>query len=320
VVKHTLDLALLRGSLVRGKVTEEGTGKPVAGAQVRYVAQQDNPNLNAAGAGPYNFANGRDMVATGADGTFRIAGLPGRGYLLIEGPDADYVLRENGGQRQLFQGKRGGAPWRSHGFVALDLQPDAEPPEAAVTLRRGVTLEGAVAGPDGQAVGDLQVFCRFEGFSTHPVKVRGNHFELHGCNPEEKITVVFFDAVKSWGATATLSAGEAGGKPVRVTMAPCGSAQVRFLDKEGKPLADFYPGLFLVLAPKEGETEAQTLQVVSPFRKLGPHTDGDGSCTFSTLIPGATYRFGYAEIATTFTAEAGKAVKVPDVVVQHPPN
>jgi RNA polymerase sigma factor (sigma-70 family) len=319
VVKHTLDLALLRGSLVRGKVTEEGTGKPVAGALVRYVAQQDNPNLNAAGAGPYNFANGRDMVATGADGTFRIAGLPGRGYLLIEGPDADYVLRENGGQRLLFQGKRGGPPWRSHGFVALDLKPDAEPLEAAVALRRGVTIEGELAGNDGKAISDLQVFCRLEGFSTHPVKVRGTRFELHGCDPEEKITVVFFDAVKSWGATATLSVREAGCTPVRVALAPCGSAQVRFLDKEGKPLADFYPGLFLVLAPKEGETEAQTLQVVSPFRRLGPHTDGEGSCTFSTLIPGATYRFGYADIATTFTAEAGKAMKMPDVVVPHSP-
>jgi RNA polymerase sigma factor (sigma-70 family) len=314
-VKHTLHLALPRGSLVRGKVTEEGTDKAVAGAQVRYVAQRDNPNLKIAEAGRFNFAAGNDMVATGADGTFRIAGLPGRGYLLIEGPHADYVLRENGGQRQLFEGQRGGPPWRSHGFVPLDLKPDAEPPEAAVVLRRGATIEGEVAGPDGQAFNDLQVFCWLEGFSTHPVKVRGNRFELHGCDPEEKITVGFFDAAKRWGATATLSAG---GKPVRVALAPCGSAQVRFLDKEGKPLANFYPGLFLVLAPKEGDTEEQTLQVAAPFRKVGPHTDGDGFCTFSTLIPGGTYRFGYAEIATTFTAEAGKTVKVPDVVVQHP--
>jgi hypothetical protein len=149
--------------------------------------------------------------------------------------------------------------------------------------------------------------------------VRGNRFALHGCDPREKITVVLFDATKCWGATATLSAGEAGGKPVSVVLAPCGSAQVRFLDKEGKPLADFYPGLFLVLAPRERETAAQTLQVAAPFRKVGPHTDGDGYCTFSTLIPGATYRFGYAEIETTFTAEAGTTVKVPDVIVPHPP-
>jgi protocatechuate 3,4-dioxygenase beta subunit len=319
VVKHTLDLALPRGVLVRGKVTDEKTGQPVAGAQVRYFAQYDNPSLKAGETGPYNFANGRDMVATGADGTFRIAGRPGAGYLLIEGPDADYVLRENGGQQRLFNGKRGGQPWRSHGFVALDLKPGAGPAEAAVALRKGVTIKGEAAGPEGRAVNELQVFCQLEGFNTHPVKVRGNRFELHGCDPEESITVLFFDATNRWGATAKLSAKEAGEKPVRVRLSPCGSARARFLDKEGKPLADFYPGLFLVLAPKQGDTAAQTLSIASPFRKLGPHTDGDGCCTFTTLIPGATYQFGYAEIQTTFTAEPGKTVKLPDIVVKRTP-
>ena len=102
-------------------------------------------------------------------------------------------------------------------------------------------------------------------------------------------------------------------------LAPCGAARARFLDKEGKPLVNFYPGLFLVLAPGQGDTAAQTLPIASPFRKVGPHTDDDGVCTFSTLIPGATYQFGYAEIRTTFTAEPGKTVKVPDVVFKRAP-
>jgi RNA polymerase sigma factor (sigma-70 family) len=318
-VKHTLDLELPRGVLVRGKVTDESTGKPVEGAQVRYFAQLDNPNVKAEENGPYNFANGRDMTATDADGIFRIAARPGAGYLLVEGPDAEYVLRENGGQRRLFEGKRGGQPWRSHGFVALDFKPGAEPVDATVSLRKGVTISGEVTGPEGRDVGDLQVFCRLEGFNTHPVKVRGSRFELHGCDPEEAITVLFFDAANNWGAAAKMSAKDAGGKPARVRLAPCGSAQARFLDKEGKPLGDFYPGLFLVLADRQGDTAAQTLQVAAPFRKLGPHTDADGYCTFSTLIPGATYQFGHAEIKTTFTAEPDKILKVPDIVVQQTP-
>src|SRR5262249_23921311 len=159
----------------------------------------------------------------------------------IEGPDADYVLRENGGQQRLFTGKRGGQPWRSHGFVALDLEIGAEPAEAAVALRRGTTITGEVVGPEGRPVGDLQVFCQPEGFNTPPVRVRGNRFELHGCDPEQSIPVMFFDAANLWGTTATLSAREAADKPVRVPLAPCGSARARFLDKEGKPLADFYP-------------------------------------------------------------------------------
>ena len=129
---------------------------------------------------------------------------------------------------------------------------------------------------------------------------------------------MFFDAKNQWGNTVEMSARKAGEGPLRMRLKPCGSARVRFLDAEGKPLADFYPGLFLELAPKHGDLSAQTLQVASPFRKTGPHTDEQGRCTLSTLIPGATYEFGHAEIQTTITAEAGKTVKVPDVVVNDP--
>jgi RNA polymerase sigma factor (sigma-70 family) len=316
-VKHTLELALPRGVLVRGSVTDEATGRPVAGAQVSYMAQLlNNPNLKPEELGGQNFVNGRDMTGTAPDGTFRIACRPGPGYLLVEGPDADYVLRENGGDERLLRGKRGGHPWYSHGFAALDLKAGAEPLDLKVTLRKGITLTGEVVGPDGRAVEDLQVFCRLQGLSTHPVQVRGHRFELHGCDPEETVTVMFLDAANRWGATARLSARGAGGKRVRVRLAPCGSARARFLDKSGMLLPDFYPGLFLVLAPKQDDTRAATLQIISPFRKVGPHTDKAGFCTFDALIPGATYQFGHAEIQATITAEGGKTVKLPDIVVE----
>jgi hypothetical protein len=127
---------------------------------------------------------------------------------------------------------------------------------------------------------------------------------------------MFFDAKNQWGNTVELSARTADGKPMRVRLKPCGSARVRFLDGEGKPLADFYPGLFLELAPKRSDLLAQTRQVASPFRKTGPHTDEQGRCTLSALIPGATYHFGHAEIATTFRAESGTPQQLPDVVLK----
>jgi hypothetical protein len=315
-VRHSLDFALPRGVLVRGRVTEQEAGRPVAGARVQYFAQMfNNPNLPP-DLGSNNFANGRNAVTSGPDGTFQIACLPGPGYLLVEGPGPDYVLCENGGQDRLFYGKPGGPPWYAHGFAALELKLGAEPAEVAVTFREGVTLRGEVTGPSGRPAGDLQVFCRLEGFGTHPVKVRGHRFELHGCDPEEALTVVCFDAKEQCGATVTVSARQAGEKPVAVRLAPCGSARVRFVNAEGKPRADFVPGLFLVLAPPRGVVQAKTLQVASPFRRLGPHTDDQGYCNFPVLVPGATYRFGHAEIQTTFTAEAGRTLQVQDVVVK----
>ena len=37
-IEQSADIALLRGVVVRGKITEEGTGRPVAGAVVRVTS------------------------------------------------------------------------------------------------------------------------------------------------------------------------------------------------------------------------------------------------------------------------------------------
>ncbi len=79
------------------------------------------------------------------------------------------------------------------------------------------------------------------------------------------------------------------------------------------------PGLFLQLAPKRGGLRAHTHQVASPFDKSGPHSDEQGWCTLTSLIPGATYQFGHKEIETTFRAKAGEMLKLPDVVMKTRP-
>ena len=63
--------------VVRGKVTEEGTGRPVAGAVVRfapYRSPRRPPGMSSIAA------------ATGPDGTYRVAAPPGPGYLVVAGP------------------------------------------------------------------------------------------------------------------------------------------------------------------------------------------------------------------------------------------
>jgi protocatechuate 3,4-dioxygenase beta subunit len=318
-VKHRIDLALPRGVLVRGRVTEKDSGNPVAGSYVIYKAQFDNPNAKRAEAGVQNFNNGRNAVTCGEDGSFQIACLPGAGYLTVEGPAPDYILNENGGYDRLFLGKRGGQPWLSHGFAAVDLRVGDKPTEIGFALTEGVTLRAAASGPDGRQVGDLQVFCKLQTFAASPVQIRGNRVELHGCDAEKEVRVMIFDAKNQWGATVEMSKKRAGDKPMSVRLEPCGSARVRFLDAEGKPLANFYPGLFLELAPKHGDLRAQTDQIFSPFRKSGPHTDEQGYCTLTALIPGATYQFGYTEIDSPFVAKAGEVLKLPDRIIKTRP-
>ncbi len=99
-VEHPVDLALPRGVMVRGKVTEDGSGRPVAGATVMYVRPM------AAGARLKSDGSARP-AETRADGSFRLAILPQAGHLVVQAPSDDYVLREIGSDL-FFQGRGGG--------------------------------------------------------------------------------------------------------------------------------------------------------------------------------------------------------------------
>ena len=76
-VEQSVDLALPRGVVVRGKVTEEGTGRPVAGAVVR-IAPYRSPAADRRGlVRPRGDGSGRHLSRRRAAG----AGLPGRAGL-----------------------------------------------------------------------------------------------------------------------------------------------------------------------------------------------------------------------------------------------
>ena len=85
-VEYTFDLSLSRGVVIRGKVTEEGSGKPVAGARISF------PPQGRAVGGQSGTLNGE--AASEADGAFQLAVRPGPGTLVVLGPSDEYVLQE----------------------------------------------------------------------------------------------------------------------------------------------------------------------------------------------------------------------------------
>jgi len=93
-LEQSFDIALPRGVLIHGKVTEEGSGKPVPGASVVFVPRAEKRNRQNRGH-------------SAADGSFQIGATPGPGNLFISGPSDDYVLREID-NRMVDQGEPGG--------------------------------------------------------------------------------------------------------------------------------------------------------------------------------------------------------------------
>src|SRR5262249_52883970 len=87
-VATRVDFALPKGVLVRGRITEAGTGRPVAGAAVHHQAQQRNNPYFIKG-NPSVFNPDEQKVISAADGTFRMGIMPGPGHLLVKGPTAN---------------------------------------------------------------------------------------------------------------------------------------------------------------------------------------------------------------------------------------
>jgi RNA polymerase sigma factor (sigma-70 family) len=340
-VQQEIDLALPRGVLVRGKITEEPSGKPVAGAIVDFFPQGDGN----AGLRDDVHTGWRTAVTSGSDGTFQIGVPPCVSYLLIQGPTFDYIHRE------LFETlphviseKAVGHRLYPDAWVKLDLKPRAEPEELTIKLRRGATVEGRLLGPDGKPVPRASMLCRLHATAGYghqwqhqPVDVYGGRFKLQGCDPNGTYPVLFLDIDHQWGAAVEISGKQAGAEPVTVHLARCGTAKARLLNSQGKPVKGFptLPNLIwlqLVVTPGTHWADRRLAEKTVLADELGVcfvdhkhywdlRSDAEGRCTFPALIPGATYRIIGQGIAADkifqkdFTVESGQVLDLGDVTI-----
>jgi protocatechuate 3,4-dioxygenase beta subunit len=322
----SLDVALPRGVLIRGKVTEEGSGIPVPGARVDFSSRADRQNRQLGGV----------SVNTASDGSFQLAARPGPGNLFINGPNADYVFKEIGNQMTSADPR----PHRmyAHAHAVLDLKPGVDANEIHVALRRGVTVKGEVRGPVNEPVPNASMISPvildrkrlvetiiFTGFQR---ATREGQFELHGLDPEVEVPVYFIDPARKLGAFVKLSGksialmtiANRGVKlsakiafpeksavrgPIMIGLEPCGAAQARIVDPEGEPVAGHLPrGIAIMMVVSPGAPAnaarfnaslrfAEELRVssVDPINhKAQLVCDAEGRLTVPALIPGATYR------------------------------
>jgi hypothetical protein len=318
-VKHEVELKLPKGVMVRGKVTEAGSDKPVAGAVVSYYVRDDNPFAR----GPivsWRTVPG-EFVQTKADGTFEAAVYPGKGHLMVKGPTPDYVMK------LIKYGELGPTvgDMYTHAVTAVDLKADADAPEVNLKLQRGVKIAGRVVDADGKPVKQAVLFYHdhlkddpdrayqayYFGFNLEPVYVKDGRFELTGCDPKKNLRVVVLDRKNQIGGLATLSPEEQKDEPT-IRLEPCAKATFRCVDEKGKPFPIKRVGdpLFIVLDTESHNPLNQADLLGMERREFEP--DEKGRVTITGLIPGADYRarFGTEDI---IKAEAGKTHDLGDM-------
>jgi hypothetical protein len=294
---------LRRGVLVRGRVTEAGSGKPVAGARVQFNDRGGKHIAGGIGASRLNTA------LSEADGRFELPVPPAPGHLLVLGPTPDYVPVESSSQ-ELERGKPGIKRLYADAIVPLDGRPDGSEQTVDIRLRRGVTLLGRVLRPDDKPAEYCIVFSRSYGFSGYMLYDRPDllactegRFEMPGCDPDRTHTAYLFDSTRRLGATVELTKANVT-EPALVRLRPCGSARARLVDAGGKPLVKYRPmftyvltdgapqRLYMNVGANEYPLEADQGWVADLDWDLfrGVETDADGRVTFPALVPGLKYR------------------------------
>jgi hypothetical protein len=341
-LEQVVDLALPRGVRVRGRVVEEGTGRPVAGARISYLSVPDKDPRTGA-------VNGRAVTAE--DGTFELGVVPAPGYLTVLGPGEDYVLREIG-QRMARVGQPGGRRFYSHAFERLELGPDDDSRDVTIALRPSKAVPVRVVGPDGLPAREVAVISRVILQPTmiawhwwrpyYRGTVRDGHFAVHGLADDAEVPVSFLDARHGLGATVRLSGRSGANGPVIVRLEPLGAARARLVDPAGRPIPGARAGstiTTMVVTPgpslgSENRADMDRLAAdedrVGRFdpihQEKGPVSDERGQLTVPALIPGAIYRIydgtagaaAWSRLRKEFTVKPGETVDLGDILLEQP--
>ncbi len=222
----TVDFELERGIVVRGRLTDKSTGKPVQG-EIYYELDRDNPHLK-----DFADADSGPSGNTSPDGSFAVLVIPGPGILNVQADDANGFVR----------GEVKGGILQFHAQAWIN--PSENDPKSMtcdIALEPARQLSGSVVGPDGKSLAEVYAAGRWPIFShglMQQERLQSDSFTVGGLKAGRPRTLVFFHPEKKLGKVIQLQGDQT--KPLLVRLEPLNAAlSGRILDAKGRP----WPGL-----------------------------------------------------------------------------
>ncbi len=282
------DFAMKRGVLVKGRVTDKATGKPVSGT-ANYYALSSNPQLRD----HPGFRQSYEQYAPcDEDGRYEVVALAGPGVIAIR-DELDRYLPATGFEKfPGYDAKNSSLDTSPHmiipgsqAAVAL-VNPDDKAESLALDLQvdPGRTVPIEVVGPDGAPVGDTKVKGLRELFQSGPIPQPSATFEVYALSPGKPRRVIVMQEARKLIGSALLRDDVAG--PVTIKLEPWGSVSGRIVDDEGVPRKSMFIG-----SPGGSDNKRPETHDVLPGSdwNQGIRVGDDGRFAVEGLIPGMKY-------------------------------
>ena len=279
----TFDIALKRGVLVRGRLKDMATGKPLAGS-VSYHAFADNPHLDQYPNFKRNSQETRILIP-GPDGRFTIPALPGRGLISARAPEEGYLHARGVEGIAGFDKAMGAFRTYPHycsaddKHVVAEINPAPGTQETTLELQvdPGRTVRGTIIGPEGQPIlGGVKIRTLdvFQGSQQTPMN--SPTFVVNGV-PSGPYRLDFFHRGRHLAGAIMLKGDEEG--QLTVKLLPWGTVIGRIVDEDGKPRTDV----------KIFSTTRDRLDTERGVLDSKPTVDGQGRFRINGLIAGVKY-------------------------------
>jgi hypothetical protein len=297
-----LDVTLVSGATVRGRVVDRQTGKGVA-AGIRFAPLADNKFFGSR-PGFDNYRHDRTMSSTDKDGRFQLITIPGSALVLVQvhqgetfhgqylnpyrraTPDADHkkIFHYDADDDSWTLSSAGGLEFLSteNAVKVIDVKADGDT-EVELFVDRGVTGRIKVQDPDGKPLAGAWV----AGLADHwPITFHlpASEAKVYALDPKKPRTLAVFHPGKKLGGTATLRGDEK--EPVVVRLAPVGSVSGRLMESDRTPLSRAE-----VSINPRSEIGRELYRFAMASGKP-VHTDADGRFTLSGVVPGLPFYLG----------------------------
>jgi hypothetical protein len=306
----TFDFALKRGVLIRGRLIDKVTGKPVLRGYIETCAFADNPSVKDY---PGYVEGQSTSTRVGPDGRFTIAALPGRGLVAANADWWGYLKATATGFEKIKGFERQGdiagfntVPHQLHvdewhAIIEVNPEDRAESIDVELQVDPGRTLTGMVVDPEGQPVtgalasglnagGDLR--SRLPQLETFKVILGA------GTKPHR---AYFYHMDRKLAGSLVIRGDEK--EPLIVQLQPWGTLTGRVVDGDGRPRmnAVLRPNYSIAMAEPFDPDQAMLPEQVI----IAP----DGRFRIEGLVPGLKYAANAAQ-GFIFRGEVFKDVRL----------